>query len=86
MKRLLIISLLISISLGAYAQRTINKDFKPVCDTLDSLIKVRHQINHGQLKIKSIMKRGDVLDFYFTESLGDFPWREGEPAWFRKEL
>ena len=86
MKRLLIISLLISISLGAYAQRTINKDFKPVCDTLDSLIKVRHQINHGQLKIKSIMKRGDVLDFYFTESLGDFPWREGEPEWFRNEL
>ena len=86
MKRLLIISLLISISLGAYAQRTINNDFKPVCDTLDSLIKVRHQINHGQLKIKSIMKRGDVLDFYFTESLGDYPWREGEPEWLRNEL
>ena len=28
----------------------------------------------------------DVLDFYFTESLGDFPWREGEPEWFRNEL
>ena len=32
------------------------------------------------------MKRGNVLDFYFTESLGDFPWREGEPAWFKREL
>ena len=86
MKKLLLISLFISLSLVSYAQGAINKDFKPVCDTLDSLIKVRHQINHGQLKIKSIMKRGDMLDFYFTESLGDFPWREGDPEWFRAEL
>ena len=32
------------------------------------------------------MKRGDQLDFYFTESLGDFPWTKGEAKWFRNTL
>ena len=85
MKKLLLIASLMALSLGSYAQ-SISKDFAPVCDSLDVLIKKRHSINHGELKIKSIMKRGDMLDFYFTESLGDFPWREGEPQWFRDEL
>ena len=87
MKKLrLIIILLLASVLSASAQKSINKDFKPAIDSLDVLIKERHSISHGQLKVKSIMKRGNVLDFYFTESLGDFPWREGEPEWFRKEL
>lgn len=87
MKRLIAITaILTAFSLNASSQGAINRDFKPVCDTLDSLIKERHVINHGMLRIKSIMKRGDVLDFYFTESLGDFPWRKGDPEWFRKEL
>ena len=85
MKKLLLIASLMALSFGSYAQ-SISKDFAPVCDSLDVLIKKRHSINHGKLKIKSIMKRGDVLDFYFTESLGDFPWREGEPQWFRDDL
>ena len=32
------------------------------------------------------MKRGKTLDFYFTESLGDHPLREGDAQWFRKTL
>lgn len=87
MKRLFIITaILTSFCINTWAQGAIGKDFKPVCDSLDVLIKERHSINHGQLKIKNIMKRGDVLDFYFTESLGDYPWRKGEPAWFRSTL
>ncbi len=68
---------------GTYAQ--ISKDFKPVCDSLDVLIKERRDVK-GQLKLKNVMRRGNVLDIYFTESLGDYPWREGEPEWFRKQL
>ena len=87
MKRLsAIATILISFCISAGAQGTIGKDFMPACDSLDAMIKERHSINHGQLKIKSIMKRGDVLDFYFTESLGDFPWRKGDTKWFRAEL
>ena len=86
MKRL-IISILISTAFGiaASAQSAIVKDFKPVCDSLDILLKENRDVK-GQLKMKSIMKRGQALDFYFTESLGDYPWRKGEPEWFRMKL
>ena len=86
MKRL-ITTILASIAFSAatFGQSAIVKDFQPVCNSLDSLLKENRDIK-GALRMKSIMKRGKVLDFYFTESLGDFPWREGEPEWFRKEL
>lgn len=86
MKRL-IFSILISaaFSLAASAQSAIVKDFRPVCDSLDVLLKENRDVK-GRLEIKSIMKRGQTLDFYFTESLGDYPWRKGEPEWFRTKL
>ncbi len=74
-----------ALGLAASGQSSIVKDFKPVCDTLDARLKQNRDIK-GQLKLKSVMKRGTALDFYFTESLGDYPWREGEPEWFKKEL
>lgn len=86
MKKLLLsIYIVLSVCLGAAAQNSITKDFKPVCDSLDALIKQNRDVK-GQLKLKNVMKRGNVLDIYFTESLGDYPWREGEPEWFRKKL
>ena len=85
MKRLILtIFATASLVLTASGQ-TILKDFQPVCDSLDVLIKENRDVK-GKLRIKSIMKRGKTLDFYFTESLGDYPWREGEPEWFRRQL
>lgn len=83
----LILTILASAALciSASAQSAIMKDFKPVCDSLDVLIKENRDVK-GKLSIKNIMKRGKTLDFYFTESLGDYPWREGEPEWFRRKL
>ena len=74
-----------ALCISASAQSAIMKDFKPVCDSLDVLIKENRDVK-GKLCIKNIMKRGKTLDFYFTESLGDYPWREGEPEWFRRKL
>ncbi len=82
---ILTIILIFGLSISSAGQSAIVKDFTPVCDTLDARIKRNRDVK-GQLKLKSVMKRGDKLDFYFTESLGDFPWRKGEPEWFRKEL
>lgn len=86
MKKLAIITVfLTALSISVSAQSTIIKDFKPICDSLDVMLKENRDVK-GQLRIKSIMKRGSELDFYFTESLGDYPWRAGEPEWFRKSL
>jgi hypothetical protein len=84
-KSIITIFAFLSLCFASFGQSAIIKDFQPVCDSLDVLLKENRDVK-GKLRLKSIMKRGNVLDFYFTESLGDYPWREGEPAWFRKEL
>ena len=86
MKRLLaIISLLVALGLSAHGQSAIVKDFKPVCDSLSTLIKERSTVQ-GTLKLQAVMKRGSNLDFYFTESLSDYPWYDGDIKWFRSTL
>ena len=86
MKKLFIgIFILLMASTHLRAQSEIVLDFKPVCDSLATLIQERTGVQ-GKLETKSIMKRGSALDFYFTESLGDFPWKEGDPKWFQKAL
>lgn len=86
MKRIILTILAaMTFSIAASSQNSILKDFKPVCDSLDVMLKKNRDVK-GRLQLKNVMKRKDNLDFYFTNSLGDYPWREGEPEWFRKEL
>ena len=59
-------------SLPSYAQSQITRDFKEPCDSLNILLQERTGVK-GELKLNSVMRRGSVLDFYFNESLGDFP-------------
>lgn len=70
---------------ASYAQSEIVTDFKPACDSLAALLHERTSVQGG-LVLKSVMRRGTSLDFYFTESLGDFPWYQGDPKWFRNNL
>ena len=85
MKKFIITIFTLILCTTSFGQSAIMKDFLPVCDSLDVVLKENRDVK-GKLRLKSIMKRGKVLDFYFTESLGDYPWRKGEPQWFRKEL
>ena len=84
-KIILTIFTAVAFATAGSAQNTIVKDFKPVCDSLDVMLKKNRDVK-GSLQLKNVMKRKDNLDFYFTNSLGDYPWRDGEPEWFRKEL
>lgn len=84
MRRLLVYIFML-VSLSASAQSDIVVDFTSVCDSLSVLIKEKTGVD-GNLKLKSITRRGSNLDFYFTESLGDFPWKDGDPRWFKHRL
>ena len=84
MKRLYIL-LLFLLPVVGHAQSEIVKDFKPVCDSLSVLLQERTSVT-GPVEVKSIMKRGGALDFYFTESLGDFPWKDGDTKWLKNKL
>ena len=85
MKRLAALSFIIFITLQAYSQSSLVRDFKPVCDSLNTLLTEKTTVT-GNLKIKNILKRDGKLDFYFDESLGDFPFRRGDAEWFRNTL
>ena len=84
-RHLLTLLLLMATSFAANSQSKIVEDFVPTCDSLAVLLKGRTGVT-VDLKLKSVMKRGSTLDFYFTESLGDYPWYKGDEKWFRKEL
>lgn len=85
MKRLIALSFLILFTIQVRSQSTVVKDFKPVCDSLNTLITERTAVE-GHLNVKNILKRDGKLDFYFDESLGDFPFRRGDAEWFRNTL
>lgn len=86
MKRLLTIYIFILFTcMNLHAQSKIIKDFKEACDSLNTLMSERTSVQ-GRIALKAVMKRGTVLDFYFTESLGDYPLRPGDAKWFRNAL
>ncbi len=85
MKRIFIILIAAFAAVTASAQSSIVKDFKEACDSLNVLMTERTSVK-GSLKLKAVMKRGSELDFYFTESLGDYPLRPGDVKWFRSTL
>ncbi len=75
----------IAFAIGSAGQSAIVRDFRPTCDSLSVLIQERNSVK-GVLRLQAVMKRGSTLDFYFTESLGDYPWHSGDIQWFRKSL
>lgn len=68
-----------------HAANSIKKDFKPTCDSLAVLLRERTGVE-CKLEVSKILKRRNVLDFYFTVSLGDMPLRPGDTGWFKKKL
>ena len=85
MKKIALTLLIIFTCIEASSQSKIVKDFKDACDSLGTLMNERTGVN-GRITLKAVMKRGPVLDFYFTESLGDYPFRPGDAKWFRSAL
>lgn len=85
MKRLLTLTLIILFSIEAFAQTVAVKDFKPACDSLTKWMTEKTTVKCW-LKIKSIKVNEGKLDFYFDESLSDFPLRRGDAEWFHKQL
>ena len=60
--------------------------FKKATDSLTVLLSERTSVLDNELKLQKIVKRGDLLDFHFDNSLGDYPWSDKDVEWFRSEL
>ena len=85
LKYIISISLAVLLSCSMSGKSRILEDFKPVCDSLDRLVSERTGVE-SKLTLKAVMKRGNVLDMYFTVSLSDIPWRYGDEKWFTDRL
>ena len=83
--RILLCSVLAAAASAMSAQSRIVRDFTPACDSISRLMAVRTGVD-GELRLRNIMKRNGYLDFYFTVSLSDFPWRPDDYKWFRTTL
>ncbi len=61
-------------------------EFRECCDSLTVRLQRRTGVRSDDLKLRKVLRRGRQLDFYFEQTLGDYPWHEGDVEWFRKEL
>lgn len=61
-------------------------EFQECCDSLTARLQRRTGARSEELKLSKVLRRGSTLDFYFDRTLGDYPWHEGDPEWFRREL
>ncbi len=59
--------------------------FKPMLDTVSAHMRKRNTVKI-YLSLASVIKKDNSLDFNFKRTLGDYPWRERDPEWFRSEL
>lgn len=85
MKRLLAIAIIILHCIDARSQSAIVKDFTSACDSLTTLLSEKTGVT-GRLRLKDIKQKRGKLDFYFNESLSDFPIRRGDAEWMTNTL
>ena len=78
-----ILSLAVLISPEAAGQNV--REFRSMTDSLSTLVKERSSVK-VRLSLRSVTKRGNALDFYFSDNLEDLPWRESDVKWFRGRI
>ena len=82
-KAISVLVLLTALSGWIQAQKV--SDFKAAIDSMEVLMKKRTTVAVS-LSAKKITARGNTLDFHFTNTLGDYPWRSADVRWFKSRL
>ena len=76
---------LLSFSLSSRAAETLRPDaFKMATDSVARMYARRTTVQN-RLTLKKVLRKGDLLELHFDQSLGDFPWREKDVEWFRTQ-
>ena len=84
-RRFLLIAATLLAGITANAQKAILDAFKPATDSITVLAKEHFRVR-SFIKLNKAMKRGDILDLYFTKELGDYPWRKADLSWFKSRI
>lgn len=62
------------------------KSFETACDSLHRRMERRYEMRGSEIALRKVLKRGDELDFYFSETLGDYPIQTKDIKWIKKNL
>ena len=85
LRKVLTVSAVLLLSLSLNAQKAILEAFKEPVDSITVLAKEHFRVK-SHLSLRKAMKRGKLMDLYFTKELGDYPWRSKDIKWFRSSL
>lgn len=80
------LGLSLSIAAAPRADAQTRDEFRECCDSLTARLQRHTGVRSDSLKLRKVLRRGRQLDFYFEQTLGDYPWHDGDIEWFRKEL
>jgi len=80
-----ILPALLWLTMGLCSSAQNASDFKGVSDSLSVMLKQRTGVE-SKVELWKVMKRGKVLDLYFTRDIADYPWRETDLRWLKKEI
>ena len=69
----------------AWGQGTLLGTYRDSCKRLSSMIEERTGVR-TDLKLRTLMRRSEVIDYYFTSTIGDIPWRSEDIPWLSKVL
>jgi len=86
MRKFVIIAALALAFVPSFAQQLPDRDLlDEMCDTLTVKAK-EHFKTESVIELGRALKRGKVLDLYFTQDASFFPWHPEDLKWFRKEV
>ena len=80
------LGLSLSIAAAPLADAQTRDEFRECCDSLTVRLQRHTGVRSDSLRLRKVLRRGRQLDFYFEQTLCDYPWHEGDIEWFRKEL
>lgn len=73
-------------TMAADAQN-LKDDFKATCDSVVLHLKERMTtVTSLKLRLETVTKRGNDIDFYFNDALSDYNWSEDDIRWLREEI
>ena len=79
-----VLLLLAALCPGTRAQNA--ADLKVFCDSLESRLRSRTGVRDTKVKLKNITRMGGRADFYFSGSIGEYPWHDEDLQWLRDTL
>lgn len=70
---------------GSAQMRISPDDFSAISDSLELWLSQRTGVS-SKVELSRVLNRSGRLDFYFTQDLGDYPWRDPDVRWFKAHL